>query len=265
MKNQLIQEQIRKRVARSGNSGAVWVPKDWLGEEILVTRLQTPKLSLGEELINILLPYLKDISGIFLYGSYARKEETKGSDIDVLIIAKNTFTMKHTKKFDITVLETSKIEDVVQKNPFIYAMLREAKPLFNSSLLEELQQSKKNFKPFIRWFKETTLDSIVSTKELIDLDSEESTYLTSYSVVYSLLLRLRGIFLLHSVLTNKPFTNALFKKYLTRFISVSSFIKLLQIYRNVRDNKKIDSVQIEIVLANKLLDLLQREVGSFHD
>ncbi|HBE02769.1 MAG TPA: hypothetical protein DC049_09875, partial [Spirochaetia bacterium] len=51
----MFKEQIRRKVARSGNGGAVWVPKDWLGEEIIVTRLETPKLSLEEELINILL------------------------------------------------------------------------------------------------------------------------------------------------------------------------------------------------------------------
>ena len=62
MQNQMFKEQIRRKVARSGNGGAVWVPKDWLGEEIIVTRLETPKLSLEEELINILLPYLKNIS-----------------------------------------------------------------------------------------------------------------------------------------------------------------------------------------------------------
>ena len=39
MQEQITKEQIRKRVVRSGNGGAVWVPKDWLGEEIIVTRI----------------------------------------------------------------------------------------------------------------------------------------------------------------------------------------------------------------------------------
>src|SRR3989338_2250423 len=123
MQNLIIKEQIRKKVARSGNGGAVWVPKDWLGEEIIVTRIKTPKLSLEEELINVLLPYLKDICGIFLYGSYARKDETKNSDIDILVIGKNKIKIGNTKRFDINFIEIKKIKEAVQKNPFVYAII----------------------------------------------------------------------------------------------------------------------------------------------
>lgn len=264
MQKQIIKEQIRRRVARSGNGGAVWVPKDWLGEEIIVTRVETPKLSLEEELISVLLPNLKDISGIFLYGSYARKEETKDSDIDILVIAKNKFKIKNTKKFDIESIEIKKIKDVVQKNPFVYSIIREAKPIINSSLLDELKQNKKNFKEFIKWFKETTRDSIKSTKELIELDSIESNYLTSYSVIYSLILRLRGIFLINSVLANKEFSNYSFKKFITEFILDFEFKKIYKIYRNVRDSKKIENIKVEITSANKLLEVLQREVENLN-
>ena len=205
MQEQITKEQIRKRVVRSGNGGAVWVPKDWLGEEIIVTRIETQKLSLEEEIIKILLPYLKDISGVFLYGSYARKEETKDSDIDVLVIAKNKLKIENTKRFDINFIEMKKIKDAVQKNPFVYAVINEAKPIINSCLLEELKQEKKDFKDFIKWFKETTNYSIKSTKELIYLDEMDSIYLSSYSIAYSLILRLKGIFLIKSVLNNKKF------------------------------------------------------------
>jgi len=146
-----IKEQIVKKVVKSGNGGAVWVPKDWLGEEIIVTRLETPKLSLEEELINILLPYLKNISGVFLYGSYARREETKDSDIDVLVIGKNKLRIGNTKRFDLDFIEIKKIRNVVQKNPFVYAIIKEAKPIFNSDLLDELKQSKKDFSYFRKY------------------------------------------------------------------------------------------------------------------
>ncbi|MBI1972489.1 nucleotidyltransferase domain-containing protein [Candidatus Woesearchaeota archaeon] len=264
MQKQIIQEQIRKRVARSGNSGAVWVPKNWLGEEIVVTRLATPKLSMEEELLHILLPHLKDISAIFLYGSCARKEETRDSDIDILIIAKHTFTPRTLKRFDITVIEHEKMHDAVQKNPFVYAIIQEAKPLFNSHLLNVLQHTATNFTQFIRWYKETTEDSILSTKELLDLDRLESTYLTSYSVIYSLLLRFRGVFLIQSVLHHKAFSNSSFKKYMTAFIPESLFAKFYMVYKQVRDNRKIDILKIEITLVEKLVQILRQEVKKLH-
>ena len=262
MQNPIIKEQIRKKVARSGNGGAVWVPKDWLGEEIIVTRIETPKLSLEEELINILLPYLKDTCGIFLYGSYARKEETKNSDIDVLVIAKNKIKIDNTKKFDINFIEIKKIKEAIQKNPFVYAIINEAKPIINSDLLDELKQNKKNFKDFIRWFKETTHDSIKITNEFIDLDKMESNYLVSYNVIYSLILRLKGIFLIKSVLENKEFSNLSFKRFITQFISESEFRKLYEIYRDIKDDKKLGDLKIEISLIKKLFEVLQQEVKN---
>ena len=264
MQKQVIREQIRKRVARSGNSGAVWVPKDWLGEEIVVTRLETPKLSLEEELVHLLVPYLKDISGIFVYGSYARKEETKDSDIDVLIIAKEKLKIGNLKKFDITSIELKKINEAIQKNPFIYAIIHEAKPLFNSPLLEDLKKIKGDFKPFILWFKETTEDSIKSTKGLIDLDAIESSDLTSYSTIYSLILRLRGIFLIKSVLRHRAFSNLSFKTFLTASISESEFQRAYKIYRIIRDNKKMEKIRLKIHTANKLMGLLRVEMKSLN-
>ncbi len=258
----IVKEQIRRKVARSGNGGAVWVPRDWLGEEIIVTRIESQKLSLEEELIKILLPYLKDISGVFLYGSYARKEETQNSDIDILVIAKNKLKIENTKRFDINFIEVKKIKEAVQKNPFIYAIINEAKPIINSYLLEDLKQNKKDFKDFIKWFKETTYDSINIANEFIGLDKLESNYLDSYNVVYSLILRLKGIFLIKLVLEDKEFSNLSFKRFITQFISESEFRKLYGVYRSIRDDKKLGDLKIEISLIKKLFEVLQQEVKN---
>jgi len=255
----IVKEQLRKRVARSGNSGAVWVPKDWLGEEIIVTRLETPKLSLEEDILNILLPYLKDISGIFIYGSYARKEETKDSDVDVLVIARNKFKIKH-EKFDIDVIEAKKLRDAVKNDIFTYFVINEAKPVFNSLLLEELKEIKFESNSFVMWFADSTEDSIKSVRELIDLDKLDGNNIISYSAIYSLILRLRGIFLINCVLKHKNFSNSSFKKWITMYLPEYEFRRMYDTYRNIRDNKKIRDVKIEIVHAENLLHLLDKEV-----
>ncbi len=130
----------------------------------------------------------------------------------------------------------------------------------NNNWLGELKQNKTDFKQFIKWFKETTEDSIKSTKELIDLDKMQSDYLTSHSTIYSLILRLRGIFLIKSILNNKNFSNSLFKKFITKYITESEFRIIYNTYRSVRDDKKIKNININIETANKLLDLLKKEV-----
>ncbi|MBI2107223.1 nucleotidyltransferase domain-containing protein [Candidatus Woesearchaeota archaeon] len=253
-----IKEQIRKRVARSGNSGAVWVPKDWLGEEIIVTRLETKKLSIEEEIMSLLMPYLRDISGVFLYGSYARNEEGKDSDIDVLVIAKNKFKIIN-KKFDIGIIEEAKVENAIKNDIFVYSTINEAKPIMNSVLLEELRDLKFDSIKFIKWFKESTEDSIKSAKELLELDKLEGDYVSSDSVIYSLILRLRGIFLINCVLKKKFFSNSSFKKWIIRYIPDYELKKMYDVYRSVRSNKNVD-VKIEIIYAEKLLGLLQKEV-----
>src|SRR3989344_3758568 len=203
----MVKEQLRKRVARSGNSGAVWVPKYWLGEEIIVTRLETKKLSIEEEIIDILIPHLRDISAVFLYGSYARNEENMDSDVDVLVIAKNKFTIIN-KKFDIDVIEEAKTKNAAKNDIFFYSVLHEARPIFNSILLEELKQIKFDSSKFIKWFKDSTEDSIKSIKELIELDKLDGDYVISDSTLYSLILRLRGIFLINCIIKRKKFSNS---------------------------------------------------------
>ncbi|MBI2110382.1 nucleotidyltransferase domain-containing protein, partial [Candidatus Woesearchaeota archaeon] len=196
----IIREQIRKKVTRSGNGGAVWVPKDWLGEEIIITRLETPKLSIEEEIISILLPNLEKVIAIFLYGYYVRNEQTKNSDIDVLVIVKEKFKIDSVKRLDVSLLELSEARKAVHENPFIYSIIKESKAIINDSLLDELRKESNDFRIFIKWYAKTSLDNINSSKELIELDRMESEYLDSYSVIYSTMLRLRGIFLINSVL-----------------------------------------------------------------
>ena len=73
MQNLVIKEQLRKKVNKSGNSGAVWVPKAWLGEEILITR-QDPKISGGDESTVLTERYIR---AKFRHRGAAAKSERK--------------------------------------------------------------------------------------------------------------------------------------------------------------------------------------------
>jgi len=256
-----IKEQLKKTVKKSGNGGAVWVPRNWLGEEIIITRLETPKLSIKEKSINFLLPHLKDISGIFLYGSYARKEETSESDIDIIVIAKNKFNISNTGKFDIDIIEFKKIENLIEKNPiFYYSIIKESKPILNSLLLEKLKKIKLNTKNF-KWFINTTKDHIKSNREFIELDKLDGEYLTSYVVIYSIILRLRGIFLIKCLMNKVNYSNKSFKKWLLKNIPNLDYKIAYAIYKEIRDNKKVDK-KMKISSAESLLIFLTKEIKN---
>jgi len=254
-----IKEQLTKRVVSSGNGGAVWVPKSWLGEEIIVIR---PEKNIKQQIIELLLPNLQDVIAIFLYGSYARDEQTQDSDIDVLVIAKNKFNIKKQDKLDIKVIGLEKLKQTIKKNPIMYlSIIKEAKAILNSPLLNELKKleiKKNNFK----WFIETTLDSIKSDENLIELDNIEGEYISSYSAIYSIILRLRGIFLIKCLLDKKDYSNKLFKQWLLKHeISKIEYEIVYNIYKSVRDDKKTNN-KIKISVAESLLNILKKEINN---
>jgi len=218
-----IKEQLVKRVVRSGNGGAVWVPRNWLGEEILISRLEKPKLNVDEEIVRILLPYLKNIIGIYMYGSYARGEETSESDIDILVVGEG-FSVENKGKFDFKVISSDKLKEGIRKDPFLYSIVKEARVILNSNLLLDLRKVK--FLGGFKWFKSSTLDSIKSDKEFLNLDKLDGEYVRSFSVVYSLILRLRGVFLLKRL--EKGFSNKLFKKWV-KYISNNELNSIVSI------------------------------------
>ena len=75
-----------KKTVRAGNSSAVILPRAWLDREVRVELVKkTPKIIL-QETISILEKHIKseEIIGIYLVGSYARKEEDKKLNTQII-------------------------------------------------------------------------------------------------------------------------------------------------------------------------------------
>ena len=81
-----------KKAVKAGNSSAVILPRAWLDKEIRVELIKKPSEIILQETIDIVRDYIStdEIVGIYLVGSYARGEESRKSDIDVLVISKDT-------------------------------------------------------------------------------------------------------------------------------------------------------------------------------
>ena len=263
LNNLSIREQIVKMVVKSGNGGAVWVPKNWLGQEVVIILPQKPKLELRESIIHLLEPYLKDIISVFIYGSYARHEDTKDSDIDIMVITEKPVKINIKEpKLEITVFEFDKFKKAIEKYPAMYyQMVQEAEPLINSNILEDLKEikiNKENFKDYLN----ETKDHLKSNKEFLELDKLDSESIKSYSVLYSTILRLKGVFIIKCISSKDNFSNKKFKKWLTKQgIGNNEFEQIYSVYRVVRDNKKIN-INIKIPVAEKLLNILEKELNS---
>ena len=221
-----MQEQLRKKVVKFGNGSIVYTPKNWIGREVIIT---LPKLSMREELFKLLDPYLLHIQGIYLYGSFARNEQEQDSDIDVLIIADKKFKIKM-EGYDINVLTIDDLKKPV--DPFCFLMLKEAKTILNGQLLDKIKPvmaSKKS----IRWILNNTKSVLKINRDFIDLEDES---FENDAVIYSLMLRLRGLYMIDCVLKNKCYSNENFNRFVKTNGIRDDFYR---IYRKVRDNKNV--------------------------
>jgi len=222
----IMQEQLRKKVVKFGNGSIVYTPKNWIGREVIIT---LPKLSMREELFKLLDPYLLHIQGIYLYGSFARNEQEQDSDIDVLIIADKKFKIKM-EGYDINVLTIDDLKKPV--DPFCFLMLKEAKTILNGQLLDKIKPvmaSKKS----IRWILNNTKSVLKINRDFIDLEDES---FENDAVIYSLMLRLRGLYMIDCVLKNKCYSNENFNRFVKTNGIRDDFYR---IYRKVRDNKNV--------------------------
>lgn len=243
------QEQIRKQVIPFGNGSIVYTPKAWIGREVIIT---LPKLSLKEEILELLNPYFEKIQGIYLYGSYARNEQDKHADIDILVIVDEKFSLKR-KGFEISITTKAGFIKSMQRNPFLIIAIKEAKPLFNKSLLEELKSSipKHIDKSFIL---ETTKSIIKINKEFIALEKEN---FQNNACIYSLMLRLREQYLLKCIEGNIMYNKKRFKQWLKEK-GIKRPNILYSIYQSARNNQPIKNF-IKKEEAEKLLSLLEHE------
>ncbi len=260
-----VREQIVKTVVRSGNGGAVWVPKSWLGEEVVVMLPEKPRLGLKERVMRILEPHLKDIVSAGIYGSYARNEQTKDSDIDVLVITSGRTipiqakTHANGENVEIAVFQIDKLKAFIEKYPAAYyQMVQEAVPLINASALEELRKIRpRNFTDYM----EDTREHLKSSRELLELDKLDGTRLKSFSALYSALLRLKGLLIIRCILSKEKFSSAKFKKLvISKGLNNKEFDDSHRIFRLVRDGKSTRDVRIEISIAEKLLGILDKEM-----
>src|SRR3989338_9286396 len=157
--------KIIKKVVEIGNGAAVYVPKEYLGMEITLT-LPEGLSDLKKRILDSLSPCMDNIVGVYLFGSYARGESSLLSDIDVMIVTKEEARdlKKVLEDIDVRVLTLEKLRKSIENFPaMILPLLKESKTIVNPVLLEELQNSRINYKN-LKW----NFDEIKRTLKLIE-------------------------------------------------------------------------------------------------
>src|SRR3989338_11049278 len=136
----MIRELI-KPIVRVGNSAGVLLPKNWINGKARIELIEKP-IDIKKDILEILDPYLQNIEGIYLIGSYARGEQTKESDVDVLVITNKINKKIKRGKYELILISKENVESALEKNILpILPLLKEAKPIINSILIKKYRET----------------------------------------------------------------------------------------------------------------------------
>jgi len=254
-----VREEVEKEVVGFGNGSIVYTPKRWIGQKVLVI-LEEKQLDIKGEVMEILKPHLGGVEGVFLFGSFARNEQTENSDVDILVISDEKINLRKKGRLDFLVKTRGEFIQGMKRDPclFLHQIVNEAKPILNEPLLRELKQVGIN--PDFKEFFDSTLGAFKSTKELLDVGRKRGEkYLGSTACIYSLILRLRGLFLIQLFKKNQQFSTKKFIEFVkSRGFKEKTINDFLEIYRAERDNKKIIH-KLLLVDAEKLFAAAKME------
>lgn len=253
---------ITKLVQKFGNGGHIVLPKEYVGKRIRFTAEPKTLEDVKSEILEFLKPYLDNIIGVYLYGSYARGEQTIDSDVDILAIT-NT-KLKIIDKIDnysIISVTTEAIENTLKNNAvLILPILKEAKTIINPVLLNKYKARKftiGNVKSFVDSCKKI----LELNKKGLELDFEIG------SMIYSLMLRIRSLLMIKLISNNLPYSKTKLFSYLEQNgLTQEKIQELYRIYSNERNGHKIkksDSIAKEDVQKLILImENLLQEVKS---
>lgn len=245
--------QIKKTI-KAGNSSAVLLPRAWLNKEVRVELIEKTHEKILLETLSILTTHLslEKIIGVYLVGSYARKEQTPNSDIDILVITNNIDKpLISQDNYNILLVSTKLLQKKLNTDILpIGQMLKEATPLLNSPYLDsiKIKVTKKN----ISWYLKTTQEKIKLIKKATQLQ-EKNSGKTNSLITYTLILRIRTLYIIETLIKNTKYSN---KDFLSLIVKLSGNSIPYEDYLSVKNNQntKPKSTIEQVRTLNKYLE-----------
>ena len=252
-------ETITSQARQVGNSSGVLLPKNWLNKKVVVTLAEPGEKEILHDVMEILYTenILKNVLGIYLIGSHARsrKEVTAESDIDLLVITNNITETIERGNYQINIIkESSLLESLKEMAFYYYPMIYEAKPLLNEELLIKYKGIGIDLKgSFIK----DTKKALKELKKIISLDRKLGNDKTADAVAYSLILRLRGLYIL-----NKLSKNQLWEKseFLSIIRKITGNLDIYNRYLHIKKKSREANNSIKIKDAEEVIDYLEKEI-----
>lgn len=248
--------QIKKAI-KAGNSSAVILPRSWLNKDVRIELVKkTPQMILSD-VIDIIKEEieLKEIIGIYLTGSYARGEEDAGSDIDVLIITKTINKTLQEGNYNVLLISSELLEYKLNNDLFpIGSMIKEAEPILNLNYLDSINI--KVTENNVKWYIETTENQLELIRKVIDKMKETHKKYISDRVAYTLILRIRTLYIIKDLIENKSYSKKEFIKLIKNIShSENSYERYLAVKNNLKEKNKSELGEIIV-----LYEYLEKEL-----
>jgi len=248
-----------KRAVKAGNSSAVILPRAWLNKEVRVELIKKDHKIILSEVIHILTKYLdlSNVISIYLTGSYARGDESKDSDIDILVITKDHGREAIQEGMYNILLVSEKLLQQKLKSDLlpIGQMIKEGKPLLNSKFLENIKI--KVTKDNVKWYLNTTEDKLRIIEKALQ-NNKTKTSKISDSLAYTLVLRIRTLYIIKKLIESKSY----FKKDFIQIIkSISKSDNPYKSYLTIKQDEK-DNYQTSLNEVERLYKYLKKQLSE---
>ncbi len=236
-------EVIIKHTREVGTSAGVLLPRNWLNKQVVVTLFEPSKEKIARDVIEKMFKnnLNEEAKGIYLFGSYSRGDFDFNSDIDILVITKNINKLINHNNYEIILVSESSFLKNLPNSLNYLSMLREAKVIFNKELIDKYKDRryrlnmKKNLLEIERVFK-INQDSVTMCKEN-KMDVPDG-------VVYSIILRLRELYLIKCIISNKSYDKGNFLD----IVGEKAYSAYLRIKRNEKELNNLSPNELMSVL-----------------
>lgn len=253
-----METQIIRNIVRIGNSSGVVLPKSWLNQKAKVELIIQKSSDMLSGVMKILENEieLKKIIGIYLIGSYARGEEKIDSDIDILAITEDADRKIKKGRYEILLVSRKKLDDSLKDNMLpLLPMLKESKSLLNENLILDYKELKLN-KKSLKWHIKTTREALKKSKYLIESSKKLKEKNVYDSVAYSLVLRLRGIYIIDCLRKSRLWTN---KELIGIIKKISGSITAYERYNYIKNENLKNKQKLQIEEAEKLFKYIREK------
>ena len=250
-----------KKAIKAGNSSAVILPRSWLDREVRVELIEkTPEIIL-KDVLNIAKKHMDigNIIGIYLTGSHARSEEERESDIDILIIS-DKVDKEEIKEgiYSILVVSLDLLKWKLKNDLFpLGQMIKEALPLINGDYLKHMREVAVVTRQNVQWYLDTTKEKIEMVSKILKSNHRG----IDSRVVYTLILRIKTIYIIEKMLKNQKYSNKEFIRLIKRISgSENPYNDYLAVKNNLRKKSLAGKEH-----AERLRDYLEKQLEKINE